>query len=430
MGEIYAKANYVITWLGSEFNNVHLGAEMLDHYGRQLPLPKNADEHHYKAVEQLYADDYWSRRWIVQEVLQGKSVVVHVAGYECSLTTMGEFALDANFPWPQDTYINSVRARLRQTLAVRLYEHRQAGKQQITLTNMLLSYRTTICADAHDTVFAFLSLTPKLAAHINADYDTDIVDLMVEVLRIASRLESLPPQKIVSFAVFLRHQFGIDKSTLSEYASRFHVSGAQPLQGLKAEVRVRGPATEQLSPKQEQLVVAIRGKSRPLVHLEPFTLEGSHEEGLYRLSRRLHRTSSASSHPSNLVKVSSQDLCAFGWRSQQQSRSFFGSATSNNEYVGLATAPVQQGDEVWQFQDTDVAVVMRYQHPSRCTVVARALLYRQPALLDRVPSEESSDRGFLERAWSSNTSNGLSKGLQLDALLLLRLLLWVDMTQD
>lgn len=416
MGEIYAKANYVMTWLGSECKDGELGAQMLDLYARQLPLPPNADEHNYKAIEQLYRTAYWSRRWPIQEVLQGRTVIIYVAGLETSLSTMAEFALDSNFPWPQDAYVKSVRTRLRETLPVRLYQHRRAGKQNLTLTNMLLDYSTTECSDPHDIVFAFLSLTPRITDHINAGYDTDIIDLMLEVLRIACRLESLPPQRIISFAIFLRHQFQISRSSMADYAMRIRESGAQPLQGLKAEARYRGAINVELSAKQEQLVLAVRAKANPLVQLETLTLIGDREEGVYHLSRR-QQTSSLSNE---LTKVSSQDLCAFGWQASE-STSFFGSA---NAYVGLASAPVYAGDELWQFPDTNIALLMRH-HTGGCSIVARAQLFQKPTMLDRLPSNDS-DSNFLVRAWRGDSGAGAVRSFQLDVPLLLQLLSWVD----
>lgn len=415
MGEIYAKASYVLAWLGGDFKNAHLGAEMLDQYARSVPVPAHFNEHSYKALEQLFHEVYWTRRWIVQELLQGNSVVVHVAGFEFSLTTMGEFALDTNFSWPQDAYVASVRVRLRESLPVRLHEQRLGRRQLITMTDMLLAYEDTQCADRHDTVFAFLSLTPRIAAHIKAGYDTSIIDLMLEVLRIACRLESLPQQKVISFAAFLRRQFEISRADAAEFIDKFHSTGSQPLQGITAEVRVRGTATSQLSVKQEQMIVAVRRKSRPLLQLDHIGLEGSAVERLYRLSRR--RSSAIFSNPG---RVSSQDLCAFGWQTDN-GNSFF---AANNANIGLATTPIQYGDEVWQFQDSDVALIVRH-HGAGCSIVGRAHLFQKVAQLDRLPSEDV-QRNFLSRAWRGDAPAGAIRNIQLDVPLLLQLVLWVD----
>jgi hypothetical protein len=417
IGEIYAKANYVISWLGNDFQNGELGAEMLNLYERQLPPPAKINEHNYKALEQLYAAKYFTRRWVTQEILQAKTVVVHVAGVECSLTTMGEFALDESFPWPQDPYVQSVRARLRQSLPVRLYEHRRRGKRNLTLTNMLQDYSTTECSDRHDIVFAFLSLTPRITAHVNAGYDTNIINLMAEVLRIACRLESLSPQRLISFAIFLRHQFSVSRSDMADHDATLRNSGAQPLLGLKAEARVSGAASPELSVKQEQLMVAVRAKSKALTQLEPLTLVGNPIDGIYHLSKR-----EASSIEPHLSRISSQDLCAFGW--QSATSSFFGGV---NEYVGLASAPVHHGDEVWQFQDTDVALIMR-PHSGGCTLVARAQLYQKPQMLDRLPSSDI-DRNFLSRTWRSDAVAGSLRSFQLDVPLFLQLISWADMSE-
>lgn len=415
MGEIYAKANYVLAWLGGDFKDAHLAAEILDHYARSLPEPAGTDEHSYKAVEQLFSEVYWTRRWIVQEVLQGNSVVVHVAGFEFSLATMGEFALDSNFPWLQDSYATSVRVRLRQSLPTRLHEQRLGRKQLITMTDMLVAYAETQCADPHDTVFAFLSLTPRIAAHIKAGYDTYIIELMLEVLRISCRLESLPSRRIISFAAFLRRQFNITRADVGEYIPRFQSSGGQPLQGITAEARVRGVATSRLSVKQEQMVVPARKKSRPLLQLDPIPLEGNASEGIYRLSRRRSSTTSEQA-----TKVSSQDLCAFGWQNPSAS-SFFGSTDGS---VGLATTPIQHEDEVWQFQETDVALIIRH-HNTGCSVVGRAQLFQKPSQLDRLPSSDV-DRNFLSRAWRGDAPTGTTIHIQLDVPLLLQLVTWID----
>lgn len=415
MGEIYAKANYVISWLGSDFPNAEMGAEMLNLYERQLQPPANANEHNYKALEQLYAAKYFTRRWVTQEILQAKTVVVHVAGIECSLTTMGEFALDSSFPWPQDPYVHSVRTRLRESLPVRLYEHRRAGKRNLTLTNMLHDYSTTECSDRHDIVFAFLSLTPRITAHINAGYDTNIINLMAEVLRIACRLESLSPLQVIRFAVFLRHQFSISRQDMADHDAQLRDSGAQPLLGLKADVRVRGLANPELTVKQEQLMVAVRAKSKPLAQLEPLLLSGNPDDGIYHLSKRRE----ASIEPL-LSHVSSQDLCAFGWSSETPS--FFG---TTNQYVGLASVPVHHGDEVWQFQDTDLAFIVR-PHAGGCSLVGRAQLFQKPQLLDRLPSSEV-DRNFISR-WRGDVAAGSTRSFQLDVPLFLQLISWADLS--
>jgi hypothetical protein len=163
----------------------------------------------------------------------------------------------------------------------------------------------------------------------------------------------------------------------------------------------------------------VRRKSRPLLQLDQIGLDGSAAERVYRLSRR--KSLASSSKP---ARVSSQDLCAFGWQTTE-STSFFNPSTAN---VGLATTSVLDGDEVWQFQDTDLALIVRH-HNTGCTIVGRAQLFQKTSEPDRLLSSDV-ERGFLSRAWRGDTPLGSTSDVLLDVPLLLRLILLVDPSDE
>ncbi|RYO92278.1 hypothetical protein DL766_001769 [Monosporascus sp. MC13-8B] len=93
MTSIYSQAKSVAVWLGPEMDDSDLAVELLQAISKiagdseamhGLIASKNW-RRHFTALVRLFERDYWSRLWVVQEVLNATSVTVYCGWYKSTL---------------------------------------------------------------------------------------------------------------------------------------------------------------------------------------------------------------------------------------------------------------------------------------------------------------------------------------------------------
>jgi hypothetical protein len=80
MPQIYTNSACVLMWLGEEEENTGLAFDLIRDAPNDYPveLVRNGNEKskHWEALKSLFARPYWSRVWILQEVLLSKGLAI------------------------------------------------------------------------------------------------------------------------------------------------------------------------------------------------------------------------------------------------------------------------------------------------------------------------------------------------------------------
>ena len=201
MGEIYQKAQFVFVWLGHQQNpDVEKALPFLvfaeQHFG-----DASVEKEHRKqfgddgtrlivALRTLFETDYWSRTWIVQEVILAKMLVVCCGSRQITWNSLDFWTRNTNMIFtamgkpPRKPHLPVHRLRAEEVLDMK---NRRETKQDFLLgLRFLISTNTeTYCKDPRDRVYAFLSLsgTPKYAEMIQVDYTKTTAEVFFDVVK-------------------------------------------------------------------------------------------------------------------------------------------------------------------------------------------------------------------------------------------------------
>lgn len=213
MGEIYKQASMTRVWLGWPYDNAQLAMDVMmeaeehveqNHDGRyfkrkgipQTPLAdwfaeKHADEayrEHWKALARLCQRSYWTRCWIVQEIVLSENVFLFCG--ELSVNIQALFAIlreilvhrGGNFmehqnlmPYILHRYPGSLRSAWR--------SHRTVKSKRYLYDN-LLTFRDHKCSQKRDRFYSLLGITkPYTGAELPVDYQIDETEVYIQVVK-------------------------------------------------------------------------------------------------------------------------------------------------------------------------------------------------------------------------------------------------------
>ncbi|KAE9365682.1 HET-domain-containing protein [Stipitochalara longipes BDJ] len=201
MTDIYSKAFTVAIWLGPEENDSDKAIRLLEDLNDASESPQRIRDiiksprrmPDFKALVELFDRDYWDRLWVVQEVLNAKSITVYCGQYASRWSTyatgsdlLGQYNTDmirsfAGLVSP------GTRGTWRGILsgggpASMQFPKLQDGSLSVFLT-ALLFYRPKSCSEPRDKVYGILgALPPHERAKFTIDYNTSIVDAYINVI--------------------------------------------------------------------------------------------------------------------------------------------------------------------------------------------------------------------------------------------------------
>lgn len=200
MRDIYAGAELTVVWLGQATDSSDLAISYIASLGLPAQETKSALE---KALRSLLEQPYWSRIWIVQELMLAKDVMFYCG--------------TKSFSWHQ-------LASLRQTIKTHVVHHDSLGiskctgsvmiaqkilwdslpknDQHLPLSDLLMTYGRHKSSDIRDRVYALLGLASENS--VQANYNLSVEDIYIEVLKAICK-EKNP-----------RHQLSIIEHTLQE----------------------------------------------------------------------------------------------------------------------------------------------------------------------------------------------------------------------
>lgn len=215
MSRIFTQADSVFAWLGwtTAFDTKTLFRFVREaSFHGQLSIPKSADEidqwferfvyndtdtahfchvpllEVWNGVVQLSSLSYWSRRWIVQEVLFAREVTVLFDGQELPWIALELLFghLDRQRLRSCQENIRQVLDRLERTIPCRIWRHRakraEYGQDRVTsLRSLLKDFGPTVCTIAHDRVYALLNLSTD-GHFVNIDYSSTMIDVFAGIV--------------------------------------------------------------------------------------------------------------------------------------------------------------------------------------------------------------------------------------------------------
>lgn len=457
MGEIYSNANEVVAYVSGKDHNKHDGS--LHHTVaeiHQLARAKSKrqqfndytdytgytgytdyDEYLRKTEHNKFLNnDYFNRRWIIQEIGLARSVIIHCDGYELPMGML-------------EQYFNQPSTSKGKTSALRLCQLRQKiSSSMAPLETLLYDNAHAMCSNPRDRIYALLSLTNHAKDHLAVDYNIELYELLISVLQVCLVYEDMSPSHPLSFACFLRRQLSISSTSLKLGIQRRITFQDRPTSShLSLTLCVRSVLkTLRIDPLVEDDIHRIRSKLPSIFHYRPIKLDSTSDYGDAELVVRETPIDEADDDHSEKIGSNTQWIFSF-----TPSNAGLGSPPhAQKTLAGMSTAAIQLNDEVWQFPRTPVAIIAR-KTKGGYDLVARALVMNiDQAFLVKIdkptgnrrhrsPTSPTSERitgPQLERIldWPKDVGNedgrNDTKMIAVTAAELLRLMLWVDYDND
>ncbi|KIW31287.1 uncharacterized protein PV07_02947 [Cladophialophora immunda] len=393
MGQIYRNANYVVACLtakgSSDRRRLKREAEQLHKLlqeGRH-----STDTSRYR---HFFGNQYFTRRWIIQEVAQAQQVKFCCEGYLLPMDILRDAINDSILKAKgnkTEGYAYFSEAQLvAERRAIQLCStDSRSPTSAMSLEALLYRHEAAQCRDFHDKVYALISLSQEAQAHLIVQYDIDQATLMLKVLEFCYRYEKLSNFRILSFMSFLRQHLEVGIGVL-----RSRSFGPQsPVITTEFVVRgtVRGRISE-LAPGRgaEDAALGVRNKLPTLLLRHGLLIK---KQGHFMTLEDADASADTNNH--TVMEVSGLDQCLFSFTgSNHRDRPLNAvddddsahtlspdppgySLTQEPLLVGFASTRVRIGDEIWQFDRTPVAIIAR-KTPPGFSLAGRAILLRDP----------------------------------------------------
>jgi hypothetical protein len=150
---------------------------------RQIPLVDV-----WREVLQISKLTFWSRRWIIQEILLAREVTVLLDGQELPWTALELLFRILRQPQFGNKQNGSreILWQLRDTIPFKIWLHRAKLRSSVSgrlasLSLLLKDFRPTICTVAHDKVYALLSMMTD-AEYVQVDYTCPMIEVFSRVV--------------------------------------------------------------------------------------------------------------------------------------------------------------------------------------------------------------------------------------------------------
>jgi hypothetical protein len=398
MGTIYQRAEEVIAWLGCEDDNSSTAFTLM----KTIVESDDASGSKHNVLEMnpfsarawngliaLSCREYWSRVWIIQEVLCATKLRIQCGYDQVPWSTLTDFRLKC----ASSSLSQSIKIRYSEFLrspAVKIDEQCGSRASGHSLLTLLEASKSSRSSEPRDRVFALIGLAKDRFSlesaknQLNIDYKKSTFELYDQIVRLHSandrvhvcqllRCLFLPPNtsSVKRIPGFIHRD--VDKTPIDAIGHKIAIveqisppstdaigdwmavridmsrDSINPMRKALSDVYTRKLASLDLvlSPKREMLV---RDSETEYFHL---TVQ---EE-----------------NPSKEKKGGIQPLEGGSVSKFAQPRVFF----TRNGYVGLAPYSTKAGDEIYQFEGSNVALIISQDWSSGShIIVGRAFLIR------------------------------------------------------
>jgi hypothetical protein len=366
MADIYGSANVVLVWLESvgesadvtrAFKFVHNAAAYEDSehsvykYSR-AQISNSERERNWLAVENLCKLRYWTRKWIIQELVTARTVVLQAGNSKCTMADFETFCHQLHQNKDTVTYkqLSNTRPEICSVVvaspAARLALQRTEtnNQQQPRLLHELIErYASSECHDPCDHIYALYSLAGEHRRHLSIEYAASPVRRLVMVLHFVHTHERMQPSKVLEFTNLLMRLFKIRPDDFLQE------------RGLSENLDLVVPATllgtVELQP-ESQGSMAMRREVKPLHPMSSFVLDTSRDIWVLTVN---------DDPAGSQERVGRDDMRYF--------------SIADSGFHGLAACRLEAGDTIWHFPTTHLVFAVRSSSDHRAAVVGRAYLF-------------------------------------------------------
>lgn len=202
MGKIYQRAREVLVWLGPK-SELSLGVKIKDRPSIYFPAGgpystfRGSTAAQDAAVERLCGNQYWTRIWIIQEIIFALRVTIH---FGTQMINWYDFLNIARKKYWTDSKGIPIMLGDFKT------QHENSNPQGLKMWLQL--FRFSECQLPHDIVYGFLGfLSPGSRQRIDVDYKKPLEALVSQVMW-AEKADS-PKYNTSELEFILRHRLGL-----------------------------------------------------------------------------------------------------------------------------------------------------------------------------------------------------------------------------
>ncbi|KAK1072945.1 hypothetical protein LTR12_001560 [Friedmanniomyces endolithicus] len=371
MGDIFRSANLVLAWLGpvascnsyldesrvafdveeltKRDNHVHI---RLAHRVRNNPPGCSVEGQGICALE------YWKRRWIVQEVLLARSVVLQFREQQFTMAALEEAVELGNKKTSAPQYLQAEIDQMRQSAGARLALHSLGKRTGMAfprrLKELLVRYEDQECQQPYDVVFALHSLIdPKYRDHLQVNYNQSAEEYFCAVISFLHEYEGLSIEGVPIAWLLLKV---LDSSSIDAFRMPSQGIGLHRPFEIRASVFKLGSRPKTL--EECGLSISARPKVAAMSPILPWNLR--FHSGLWVPEQRMNANLA-----STAVSVGPQDMLFFETPD-----------TSQRGLAAMADPRFASEDEVWLFAYTTYAFIVTPDASGSMTVRGRALLLK------------------------------------------------------
>ncbi|KAH7305756.1 heterokaryon incompatibility protein-domain-containing protein, partial [Rhexocercosporidium sp. MPI-PUGE-AT-0058] len=187
MSQIYSQAEEVLAWLGSKESAASLAVEVLASLGGRLRC-SNLEMRHWQALEQMTNLEYFSRMWIVQEVVLARRLTLYCDSQSVNwsqLSLLFDYLESRNYPSDYLPTNYPYRQTIKRSQALSLDRSRKSFQTNtLSLLTLMRVCASCKCSDPRDKVFALLGIAKDCQNNeLTADYSKNLFEVYQDVMQ-------------------------------------------------------------------------------------------------------------------------------------------------------------------------------------------------------------------------------------------------------
>lgn len=380
MADIYRAANVVLAWLQSADESTDVASAfrflprivaekqysdelslLPTRFGVNVRLPKEysfqLSQSDWRSVKALYSLRYWTRKWIVQELINARTVVLRVGNSDLSMTDFEQFCSELRKEKYRDETERHLSSASRDIcdfalaspaalLALQRLEDSTTQRPRL-LHELVKRYDNNECSLPCDHVYALYSLVGEHRKRLRIDYAARPMQRLVAIFQFVRTFEGLEPSRLVGFAGFLVSLLQIKQEDILQ------------------ERRL-----------SEESNIAVRAKDLGKVQLQP---ESDGSRALRRMVERLEAM------PRILLSTSGKDWIRMPYKGSSGSqkpvaRQDMTHFKLHDLFDGLATCRLRAGDTISHCPGTQLVFAVRRYRSHKALVLGRAYLFRDTGI--------------------------------------------------
>ncbi|KAK3663991.1 hypothetical protein LTR22_005211 [Elasticomyces elasticus] len=360
MGDIFRAANTVLAWLGPFTHLVKDAFRDRTGVGHDVErmVARDHDKHTVLVEgEGICGLPYWRRRWIVQELLLARSVVLQVREKQFTMAALEKVVEAAIVEIPRRAHVRDRIQSVQRSAAALLALHSLGKRTGMAfprrLKELLVMYKDQECQQPYDLVYAMHSLIdPSHRDHLQIDYTQSAEKYFCMVISFMHEHEDLCIEGVRIAWLLLKV---LDPSSIDAFRMPSRSTGLHQSFDMEARVFKLGSGPENI--EESGLSIHARRHVAAMSPILPWDLQ--FESGSWTPKQRTKPYLAGIVFP-----IGPQDMLFF--------------AIPGANKWGLAAMAEPQfwsGDEIWLFAHTSYAYIVVPNTSGSMTVRGRAALF-------------------------------------------------------